>query len=100
MERLIELLIKQFKLTEEDSIIAVLFAVVGFSIDVLYFPAGIPATLVAFLSGITALMVSRLVKNRRFFIERALKNVEQLVEQGRILQHKASITNKELSRSG
>ena len=80
MERLIELLIKQFKLTEEDSIIAVLFAVVGFSIDVFYFPAGIPATLVAFLAGTTALMAARWLKNRRFLIERALKNVERLEE--------------------
>ena len=79
MERLIELLIKQFRLTETDAIVAVLFAVAGFSLDVFYFPAGVPSTLAAFLTGTTALMISRFLKTRRFLVERSLRNVDRLV---------------------
>ena len=81
MEKSLELLFKQIKLSEEDALIATVFAIIGFSVDTIFFPVGLPSTLVAFLTGAAAMTTSRWLKNRRFFIERSLKKIEQLVTQ-------------------
>ena len=83
MENLIEILIKQFNLTKEDSVIAVLFAIIGFSVDAYFFPAGLSSAVVAFLTGVGAVMIALGLKNRWFFVQHSLNKVERLVAQGK-----------------
>jgi hypothetical protein len=62
MDKWLELLFKQLNLTEEDAIVAALFAIIGYSVDVLFFPAGLASSSVAILSGATGVVTFKMAE--------------------------------------
>ncbi len=81
MDKIIEFLLKRLNPSEEDAIVAAIFAICGFAIDALFFPAGMPPLTVTILSGAGGMLISRWLKSRKFFLERSLKQIDKLVKQ-------------------
>lgn len=84
IKELIDVFVKQLKLSEDEAIVAALAAATGFAVDFHFFPLGMPPGTVTALSGGGALLFTKWFKNRPWYQDWALRRIDALVEKGHL----------------
>ncbi|MGH9837560.1 MAG: hypothetical protein ACREEM_02120 [Blastocatellia bacterium] len=82
IEEFARILLKQIKLADDDSAVALLFAAVAYFADFFFFPEGMPSATAAFLAAIVGFSLSKLLKNRWFFLKFGLRRIKVMEDDG------------------
>jgi hypothetical protein len=67
MEKIIEFLVKHITVSEDDALVAGIFALGGFVADALFFPQGMQPLTVTILSGASGLLLYKVVEKSQIF---------------------------------